>query len=75
MSESPFNPVAPAFVNALRDAIGIRFTEAPFLRESTSTIAPTVPPGEGAGRLGRVVPRPGRNAAVVDGGGLISRDP
>jgi CO/xanthine dehydrogenase Mo-binding subunit len=49
MSESPFNPVGPAFVNALRDATGIRFTEAPFLRESTSTVAPTVPPGEGAG--------------------------
>ncbi|SEL21342.1 molybdopterin-dependent oxidoreductase [Streptacidiphilus jiangxiensis] len=33
MSESPFNPVAPAFANALRDATGIRFTEAPFLRD------------------------------------------
>src|SRR5690606_16887594 len=26
MSESPFNPVAPAFANALRDATGLRFT-------------------------------------------------
>ncbi|GAA1183020.1 CO/xanthine dehydrogenase Mo-binding subunit [Kitasatospora gansuensis] len=33
MSESPFNPVAPAFANALRDATGIRFTETPFLRD------------------------------------------
>ncbi|WP_033817691.1 molybdopterin-dependent oxidoreductase [Kitasatospora sp. MBT63] len=33
MSESPFNPVPPAFANALRDATGIRFTEAPFLRD------------------------------------------
>ena len=33
MSESPFNPVTPAFANALRDATGIRFTEAPFLRD------------------------------------------
>ncbi|GAA1243520.1 molybdopterin-dependent oxidoreductase [Kitasatospora nipponensis] len=33
MSESPFNPVGPAFANALRDATGIRFTEAPFLRD------------------------------------------
>ncbi|MER7986680.1 molybdopterin cofactor-binding domain-containing protein [Streptomyces noursei] len=33
MSESPFNPVAPAFGNALRDATGMRFTEVPFLRD------------------------------------------
>ncbi|QHA02178.1 molybdopterin-dependent oxidoreductase [Streptomyces broussonetiae] len=33
MSESPFNPVAPAFANALRDATGIRFTELPFTRD------------------------------------------
>ncbi|MEU8761076.1 molybdopterin-dependent oxidoreductase [Streptomyces sp. NPDC048659] len=33
MSESPFNPVPPAFANALRDATGIRFTEAPFTRD------------------------------------------
>jgi CO/xanthine dehydrogenase Mo-binding subunit/aerobic-type carbon monoxide dehydrogenase small subunit (CoxS/CutS family) len=30
MSESPFNPVAPALANALRDATGVRFTEPPF---------------------------------------------
>jgi CO/xanthine dehydrogenase Mo-binding subunit/aerobic-type carbon monoxide dehydrogenase small subunit (CoxS/CutS family) len=30
MSESPFNPVAPALANALRDATGVRFTELPF---------------------------------------------
>ncbi len=29
MSESPYNPVLPALANALRDAIGIRFTAAP----------------------------------------------
>ncbi|MEV6009716.1 molybdopterin cofactor-binding domain-containing protein [Streptomyces sp. NPDC051976] len=34
MSESPFNPVAPAFANALRDATGVRFTETPFLRDT-----------------------------------------
>ncbi|CAM5634609.1 xanthine dehydrogenase subunit D [Streptomyces tanashiensis] len=33
MSESPFNPVAPAFTNALRDATGIRFTELPVTRD------------------------------------------
>ena len=30
MSESPFNPVAPAIANALRDATGLRLTEPPF---------------------------------------------
>ncbi|MFI5930742.1 molybdopterin-dependent oxidoreductase [Actinoplanes sp. NPDC051494] len=30
MSESPYNPVAPALANALRDATGIRFTDPPF---------------------------------------------
>ncbi|HEV7963566.1 MAG TPA: molybdopterin cofactor-binding domain-containing protein, partial [Actinoplanes sp.] len=33
MSESPFNPVAPAMANALRDATGIRFTDLPFTRD------------------------------------------
>ncbi|WP_326553442.1 molybdopterin-dependent oxidoreductase [Micromonospora sp. NBC_01813] len=33
MSESPFNPVAAALANALRDATGIRFTDLPFTRD------------------------------------------
>ena len=33
MSESPFNPVAPAMANALRDATGLRLTELPFTRD------------------------------------------
>lgn len=33
MGESPFDPVAPAFANALRDATGIRFTELPLTRD------------------------------------------
>ncbi|MEU6450709.1 molybdopterin-dependent oxidoreductase [Streptomyces sp. NPDC046979] len=33
MSESPFNPVAPAFANALRDATGVRFTQVPLTRD------------------------------------------
>jgi CO/xanthine dehydrogenase Mo-binding subunit/aerobic-type carbon monoxide dehydrogenase small subunit (CoxS/CutS family) len=33
MSESPFNPVAPALANALRDATGIRFTDLPLTRD------------------------------------------
>ncbi|WP_127090080.1 molybdopterin-dependent oxidoreductase [Aquabacter cavernae] len=30
MSESPFNPVAPALANAVRDATGVRLTHPPF---------------------------------------------
>jgi putative selenate reductase molybdopterin-binding subunit len=33
MSESPFNPVAPALANAVRDATGHRLTELPFTRD------------------------------------------
>lgn len=33
MSESPFNPVAPAIANALRDATGVRFTRLPLTRD------------------------------------------
>ncbi len=33
MSESPFNPVAPALGNALRDAIGVRLTRTPFRKD------------------------------------------
>ncbi|HSP75299.1 MAG TPA: molybdopterin cofactor-binding domain-containing protein, partial [Cryobacterium sp.] len=33
MSESPYNPVAPALANAVRDAIGIRPTELPMSRD------------------------------------------
>jgi CO/xanthine dehydrogenase Mo-binding subunit len=32
MSESPFNPVAPAIANAIRDATGVRFTTLPLTR-------------------------------------------
>jgi putative selenate reductase molybdopterin-binding subunit len=33
MSESPFNPVAPALANAIRDATGVRFTALPLARD------------------------------------------
>ena len=33
MSESPFNPVAPAMANAIRNATGIRFGELPIARD------------------------------------------
>lgn len=32
-SESPFNPVAPAFAGALRDTTGVRFTDLPLTRD------------------------------------------
>jgi putative selenate reductase molybdopterin-binding subunit len=34
MSESPFNPVAPALANAIRDATGIRFRRLPLSRDA-----------------------------------------
>ncbi|MBE3001693.1 molybdopterin-dependent oxidoreductase [Nocardiopsis sp. HNM0947] len=34
MSESPFNPVAPALANAVRDATGHRFTRLPLARDT-----------------------------------------
>ncbi|WP_030263302.1 molybdopterin-dependent oxidoreductase [Streptomyces violens] len=33
MSEGPFNPVAPALANAVRDATGVRCTELPLTRD------------------------------------------
>ncbi len=34
MSESPYNPVAPALASAIRDAIGVRMTRTPFTRDA-----------------------------------------
>ena len=42
MSESPFNPVAPALANALRDATGVRFTELPFTADRVWTALRTL---------------------------------
>jgi putative selenate reductase molybdopterin-binding subunit len=33
MSEAPFNPVAPALANAIRDATGVRFASLPLRRD------------------------------------------
>ncbi|MFG1923471.1 molybdopterin-dependent oxidoreductase [Cryptosporangium sp. NPDC048952] len=33
MSESPFNPIAPALANAVRAATGVRFTQLPLARD------------------------------------------
>ncbi len=37
MSEAPFNPVAPALANAVRDATGCRLTELPLTRDRVFT--------------------------------------
>ena len=37
MSEAPFNPVAPALANAVRDATGVRFTSLPLRRDVVHT--------------------------------------
>jgi putative selenate reductase molybdopterin-binding subunit len=34
MSEAPFNPVAPALANAVRDATGVRITRLPLRRDA-----------------------------------------
>ncbi len=51
MSESPFNPVAPALANALRAATGIRFTELPLSRDRiwTALNPASTRPGERRG--------------------------
>jgi CO/xanthine dehydrogenase Mo-binding subunit len=38
MSEAPFNPVAPALANALRDATGTRFTSLPLRRDTVFSL-------------------------------------
>jgi CO/xanthine dehydrogenase Mo-binding subunit/aerobic-type carbon monoxide dehydrogenase small subunit (CoxS/CutS family) len=43
MSESPFNPVAPAMANALRDATGVRMTDLPFTADRIWQSMRTVP--------------------------------
>ncbi|MBU2669389.1 molybdopterin-dependent oxidoreductase [Actinoplanes bogorensis] len=53
MSESPYNPVAPALANAVRDATGVRMTELPLTRDRIWTAlqragAPAVRPSPGA---------------------------
>ncbi|MFC7480462.1 molybdopterin-dependent oxidoreductase [Luedemannella flava] len=54
MSESPFNPVAPALANAVRDATGVRLTSLPLSRDrvwlALRAVTATVPaPGATAG--------------------------
>lgn len=39
MSEAPYNPVAPAIANAIRDALGVRPTELPMSRDRVWRLA------------------------------------
>jgi putative selenate reductase molybdopterin-binding subunit len=45
MSEAPFNPVAPALANAVRDATGVRLTRLPLRRDSIFGALSTHVPG------------------------------
>jgi putative selenate reductase molybdopterin-binding subunit len=47
MSESPFNPVAPALANAVRDATGVRFTALPLTRDRIWAGLEAAPVSEG----------------------------
>ena len=40
MSESPYNPVAAALANAVRDAIGVRLHETPFTADRLYRVMP-----------------------------------
>ena len=42
MSEAPYNPVAPALANAIRDAMGVRSFELPMSRDRLWRLASTV---------------------------------
>ena len=41
MSEAPYNPVAPAVANAVRDALGVRPYELPMSRDRLWRLATT----------------------------------
>ena len=43
MSEAPYNPVAPAIANAVRDALGVRPHELPMSRDRLWRLALTAP--------------------------------
>ncbi|MDQ1104912.1 molybdopterin-dependent oxidoreductase [Nocardioides zeae] len=46
MSEAPYNPVAPALANAVRDALGVRPHEIPLSRDRVWRLARSSPRGE-----------------------------
>jgi putative selenate reductase molybdopterin-binding subunit len=50
MSEAPFNPVAPALANAVRDATGVRVHSLPMRRDSLFALMNQEAAGDGATR-------------------------
>jgi CO/xanthine dehydrogenase Mo-binding subunit len=50
MSEAPFNPVAPALANAVRDATGVRVHSLPMRRDSLFAVMNQEAAGDGATR-------------------------
>jgi CO/xanthine dehydrogenase Mo-binding subunit/aerobic-type carbon monoxide dehydrogenase small subunit (CoxS/CutS family) len=70
MSESPFNPVAPALANAIRDATGVRFTRLPLRRDRVwrglASRAGTGAEAPGATRISRSLDRGGSYRASQD---------
>lgn len=68
MSESPFNPVAPALANAVRDATGVDFTSTPLTRDTIW--AGLVEEGVDSVENGAV--RPGDDAVGSGDGGTIA---
>jgi CO/xanthine dehydrogenase Mo-binding subunit len=50
MSEAPFNPVAPALANAVRDATGVRVHSLPMRRDSLFALVNQEAAGDGATR-------------------------
>jgi CO/xanthine dehydrogenase Mo-binding subunit/aerobic-type carbon monoxide dehydrogenase small subunit (CoxS/CutS family) len=57
MSECPFNPVAPALANAVRDATGLRMTATPLRRDRVFL---ALQAAEADGKRGAALERPGR---------------
>jgi len=50
MSEAPFNPVAPALANAVRDATGVRVHSLPMRRDSLFALMNQEAAADGATR-------------------------
>ncbi|GAA4184748.1 molybdopterin-dependent oxidoreductase [Gryllotalpicola kribbensis] len=51
MSEAPYNPVAPALANAIRDAVGVRPTTTQLTRDAVWALANGADGGSSAGRV------------------------
>ena len=76
MSESPFNPVAPALANAVRDATGVRFTALPLAADrifgEIADVAGGCPPVDDMGRLKQERPIAGPTADLGSAGPTIA---